>query len=109
MGEVCELFVRIAERCGEVYGCPVPQRVLTLGDTDVGWSVRLNPTNDELDGVPSLTAVPAYHGFPAGVVNVAGGMFIGSERPGDTEREFRAWLKTATPSPASSGKEGGNG
>jgi hypothetical protein len=95
MSGVCELFVKIAERCGEVYGCPIPQKMLHLGDPEQGWGLKFNPTNSPLDGVPPFTAIPSYNGWPAGVVDLAGGMLVAQGVEGVAEASFRFWLATA--------------
>ena len=90
---ICELFVRIAERFGEVHNCPLPKSVLSLGDSDTGWCVRLNPTDAESDGVPAFTAMVSHNGWPAGVVDPQGGIIAAGDVA--NEATFRAWLKDA--------------
>lgn len=89
------LFVRIAERMGEEYGKPIPLRTLSLGCGDgPGWGILFNPTKDKLADVPPFTAIVFHSGWPAGVVNLAGGV-LRARGVGDSEQELLEWLKTA--------------
>jgi hypothetical protein len=91
-----DLFVRIAARMGEEYGCPIPQRTLSLGCGDgPGWGILMNPTKEKRADVPPFTAIVFRNGFPAGIVNLAGGTVVASGEVGDAEQELLEWVKTA--------------
>jgi hypothetical protein len=92
--KVCELFMCIAERIGAVHGMPIPKRILTLGNPDKGWFVRLNNTAEkDLFDLEPYQAMVEFNGFPAGIIDPNGGVLAAGDAA--NEDTFREWLKTA--------------
>ena len=102
---ISELFVLIAEKCGQRHGTPLPKQLVRLGDPETGWGITLNPTGDEIDGVEPYHASVTWNGWPAGIVASYGGTIAaGSAANEDNLCEWLRDLKEnpATPEPASS-------
>jgi hypothetical protein len=89
---VCETFLLIAERCAEVYGAPLPKRLLTLGNAE-GWRLTLNTTVEKIDRYEPVSAYVEWNEWPAGIIDPFGGC-IAAGAAANLET-FLEWLKTA--------------
>ncbi len=87
---ICELFYQITMRFAAEFGAPLPKRILSIGDAEVGWGVRLNPTNADLEGVPRFSALVTWGGLPAGLLDPGGGTMVVGEAA--NQETFREWL-----------------
>ena len=85
-------FYEISMRCGRQFGIPLPKRLLTLGDPERGWCVRLNATGETIDGVDGFHAEVLWGGFPASIINAYGGVIAAGEAA--NEDALIAWLKS---------------
>jgi hypothetical protein len=74
--QAMDIFLAIAERCAREFGAPLPKRLLSIGDEDKGWGVRLNPTTETVEAVEPFCAVATWNGWPAGIISPALGGFI---------------------------------
>ena len=93
--QICELWFRIVERFAAVFGEPLPKRVLELGCRDQGWGVELNASEGDLPTLPRFAAAVSWGGFPAGVIDQAGGIIAAGTVA--NEQAFREWLPSAVP------------
>lgn len=91
--QICATWADICERCAAVYGIPLPWKVLSLGNPDRGWFVRLNAAREATDGIEPFAAHIGWNGFPAGIVDPGGGVIAAGELA--NEGTFLEWLKTA--------------
>ena len=90
---ICELWFKTVERYAEIYGQPLPQDMLQLGDPNRGWHTVLNTTRQDRPNHPAYTIAINWGGLPAGLIGADGGCIAaGSAANEDT---FRDWLKTA--------------
>jgi len=88
---MAESFALIAECCARKYGSPFPQRMLYIGTPDAGWYVRLNPTNETLEGIAPFTAHVTWGGLPAGIIDAGGGIIAAGEAA--NEDTLCEWLE----------------
>lgn len=87
-----QAFCLIVERMAEAHGSPLPKRMVEIGDPQQRWGVRLNPTNDSIDGVERYTAHVTWNGWPAGVIDPRGGCIVtGGEAD---ENSLCEWLES---------------
>ena len=49
--QICELWLQIIERLGDIFGRPIPKRLLKVGDADEGWFVEFNAERNTVNGV----------------------------------------------------------
>lgn len=84
-------FVLVAERCAQEHGAPLPKRILSLGDPDKGWGVRLNTTGEILDGVEPFSVFVTWNGWPAGMFDAGGGVVAAGAAA--NEAALCAWLR----------------
>ena len=70
--QVTDLFALVADRFGDEYGRPLPQRLLESGDPVKGWCMRFNPTENVILGV-GWCEIWVYHdGLMLGVIGPYG-------------------------------------
>lgn len=89
---ISEAFMALAERCGREFGTPLPKQLLRIGNPDRGWAAMLNPTDAAIDGVEPFSAHLTWGGFPAGIIDPAGGVIAAGEAA--NEDTFCEWLKS---------------
>jgi hypothetical protein len=89
---VCELWGFVTIKFGELFGEPLPQRMLSLGDSLMGWGCTLNATRDEsVDGIPAYAARVTINGCPVAMLHPGGSEILIHDDV--SEEEFRAWLE----------------
>lgn len=73
------LFYEASRLFGRKFGVPLPQRVLEIGDTENGWHLKLNVTKAEADGIPPFGILAKWNGWPAGIIEVGGGVMVAGD------------------------------
>ena len=91
--QICALFCEITTCFSDRFGTPLPKRLLTIGNADAGWQVRLNTTKETVDGVEPYKMVVLWNGCPAGIIDAAGGIIAAGEAA--NEDTLMEWLKGA--------------
>ena len=90
--KICELWYLICDVMADRYGTPLPEEILSLGDDEKGWGVKLNATGKDVGGMTAYSAHVSWGGFPAGIVGTDGGLIAAGAVA--NEKTCRAWLQS---------------
>ncbi len=92
--QINELFYDIVLKFAIIHGKPLPKCILSLGDKDTGWYLRLNTTKKEIDGTPAFSVSVDWNGWPAGIIDPGGGLLAAGDSA--NEQTLKKWLNDKT-------------
>ncbi len=86
---ISKAFLRASELLASIHGKPLPKTLLSFGDEDSGWYIRLNNGDDDIPSNPPCTILAKCNGWPACVLSPCGGVILGN----DSESDLIKWLE----------------
>jgi len=88
--EINELYYDIVLKFADVNGKPLPKRILSMGDKDKGWCLKLNPTEKEINNISAFSVYVIWNGWPAGTIDPRGGILASGDIA--NEKNLYKWL-----------------
>jgi len=78
-------------KMSKIFGEPLPKELLSFGDFNSGWAMKLNATDEEIEKIPPFEVMPYWGGIPAGLLGANGGMMADGSHA--NEDAFLEWLE----------------